>query len=205
MIKKQLRTLGHKAIVKEHKSHQEAFDEISEHPGVDRKLLADELSKIPSSGKLKATTSLRYTFIAALAILGGVRLLALVLLMIEGGMPNLGFLAILIALSVAVPVLGIYTALAGRVEHYTTTGVLLAISVFRAVSRGEIHIDWESLIFLLPLVIAFGLAFYIPTKLKTPYKRTVTNHFSDGKSQEKEHYYFEDTRYNETTILDNQL
>lgn len=204
MLKKQIRTLGHKAIVKENKSHQEAFDEISQTPGVDLKLLADELSKIPSSGKQKATAGLRYTFMGALLVLGGYRVLGIVLLMTDG-LPNIGFIAFIILLSIFVPVVGIYASLTRRVEHYTTTGILLGIAVFRSVSKGEIHVDINSLFYLLPVVIAFGLAFYIPTKLKTPYKRMVTNHFSDGKTQEKVSYYFEDTRFDGMDVLDRQF
>lgn len=204
MIKKQIRTLGYKSIVKENKSHQEAFDEISQSPGVDLKLLADELSKIPSSGKQKATASLRYTFIGALVVLGGYRVLGTLLLLTDG-VPDIGFMVFIILLSIFVPVIGIYTAISGRVEHYTTTGILLGMAVFRSVSKGEIHIDVNSLFFLLPVLIAFVLAFYIPTKLKTPYKRTVSNHFSDGQTQEKVNYHFEDTRFNAMDVLDRQF
>ncbi len=201
MTKKQIRSAGYKAIVKENKSHQEAFDDISSIQGVDQKLLADELSKIPSNGKQKSTSTLRYIFIAALILLAGMRILAIVLLGIDG---NIGgsIIMLLVLFGVVVPGIGIYAALVSKVELYMTTGIFLSISLFRSLTKGEITTDPETLIGLIPFAVAVALAFFIPTKLKTPYKRTVVEHFIDGKTNKKIEYIFEDTRLNQEDILD---
>lgn len=201
MIKKQMRILGHKAIVKNNKSHQEAFDELSQTEGVDRQLLADELSKIPSNGKQKSTTSLRYIFIAALGLLAALRILGIIVIGMEGSI-NMGLIALMVLFGVFVPVMGIYAALYAKVELYMTTGILLGISLFRSISRGELNTEPETLVSLIPFAVAMGLAFYIPLKLKTKNTRIITERFVDGKTVKKVDYEFEDTRMNESDILD---
>lgn len=201
MLKKQIRTLGHQAIVKEQRSHQETFDELSQTAGVDRQLLADELSKIPSNGKQGNTASLRYIFIAALALLGILRILSIILIGIEGSL-NMGLISLLVAFGVIVPGIGIYAALFGKSELYTTTGILLAISLFRSITRGELSAEPETWIALIPFAVAVGLAFYIPFKLKTPHKKVVSESYVDGKLVKKINYEFEDTRVSDSNILD---
>lgn len=201
MTKKQIRLAGYDAIVKENKSHQEAFDDITSTQGIDRKLVAQELSKIPSSGKQKSTSTLRYIFIAALALLAAMRILTIVLLGIEGNI-NGSIIGLLVLFGVVIPGVGIYAALFSKVELYMGTGIFLSVSLFRALMKGEMTADPETLIGLIPFAVAVALAFFIPTKLKTPYKRNVVEHYIDGKLNKKVEYVFEDTRLNQADILD---
>jgi hypothetical protein len=201
MLKKQIRTLGHKAIVKNNKSHQEAFDELSQNENIDKQLLANELSKIPSNGKQKSTASLRYIFIAALVLLAAIRIIGIIMIGMESSV-NMGLVYMLVAFGVLIPGLGVYAALFGKSELYMTTGILLGISLFRSVSRGELNVEPETLVALIPFAVAIGLAFFIPFKLKTPHKRVITESYVDGKLVKKVDYEFEDTRLNESDILD---
>ena len=199
-----MRTLGHKAIVKNNKSHQEAFDELSQKQGVNKQVLASELSKIPSNGKQKSTTALRYVFIATLVLLAAIRIVGIVLIGMESSV-NMGLMYMLIAFGVFIPGLGVYAALVGKSELYVTTGILLGVSLFRSVSGGELNLEPETLVALVPFAIAIGLAFFIPFKLKTPHRRVITESHVDGKLVRKVDYEFEDTRLNESDILDSKL
>lgn len=201
MLKKQIRTLGHKAIVKNNKSHQEAFDELSQNENIDKQLLANELSKIPSNGKQKSTASLRYIFIAALVLLAAIRIIGIIMIGMESSV-NMGLVYMLVTFGVLIPGLGVYAALFSKSELYMTTGILLGISLFRSVSRGELNVEPETLVALIPFAVAIGLSFFIPFKLKTPHKRVVTESYVDGKLVKKVDYEFEDTRLNESDILD---
>lgn len=201
MHKKQIRKIAYSSIVKENKSHQEAFDDISSTEGVDQKMLADELSKTPSNGKQKSTLTLRYIFIGALTILAALRIMAIVLLGMEGNI-NGSLIGIMVLFGVFVPGLGIYAALFSKVEFYMSTGIFLTISLFRSITRGEMNAEPETLIGLVPFAIAVALAFYIPTRLKTVYKREVTERSVDGKLNKEIVYIFEDTRLNQSDLLD---
>ena len=204
MTKKQLRSAGYKAIVKNHKSHQEAFDEINETPGIDQHLLAEELTKIPSSGKQQATTSLRYIFIVSLILIIAMRIYAIVVLGIEGGM-NPSLIGVLLLFGILIPGYGIYAALFSKSELYSMVGFLLILGIFRFVTRESFSADPITYIAYIPFAIAIGLAFFIPFKLKTPFKKTVSEHFIDGKMQHKTRYEFEDTRANQSDLLDSKF
>lgn len=204
MLKVQIRSHGHKAIVKNNKSHQEVFDELSQTEGVNLQLLADELSKIPSNGKQKSTGSLRYIFVAALVILAIMRILALVLIGMEGTL-DLGFLLFMLIIILIAPGIGIFAAFSGRAHSYMSCGILLLITLFQSIRRGELQMEPQALIVLIPFFLAIVLAFYIPTKLKTPYKRIETESYVDGKLVKKIDYAFEDTRVNESDILDSKF
>jgi hypothetical protein len=201
MIKSQIRNLGGKAIVKEKKSHQETFDELSQTPGVDQQFLAEELSKIPSSGKVKSTASLRYTFIACLAFLGVLRMVGIVMAQIEIRF-DLRFVLFVVILSLIAPAAGIYAALFHKIHFYRTAGILLIFGLYQSIKRGQLALEAESLLVLIPFAAAVFLAFYIPSKLKTPYKKSITENFKDGKLTKEADYVFEDTRMTESDILD---
>lgn len=204
MIRSQIRNLGGKAIVKNNKSHQETFDELSQTPGVDRQYLAQELSKIPSNGKQKSTASLRYTFIACLIFLAALRVLAIVMLQAEVAF-SLRFLGFIIIVALVVPVVGIYAALFHKIQYYQATGILLAFSLFQSIRRGELVMEVESLLVLVPFAGAVFLVFFIPSKMKTPFKKTVSEKYEDGKLVKKIDYVFEDTRVNESGLLDSKF
>lgn len=204
MTKKQLRSAGYKAIVKNHKSHQEAFDEISETPGIDRQLLADELTRIPSSGKQQSTTLLRYIFILALALIIAMRIYTIVIMGFGGGMTQ-SIIGVLILFGILLPGYGIYAALFSKSDLYSMVGILLLLGIVRFVTRELFTADPITYIAFIPFAVAIALAFYIPFKLKTPYKKTVSERFIDGKMQQKTHYEFEDTRANQSDLLDSKF
>ena len=201
ITKGHIRKAGYKAIVKENKSHQEAFDELSTSSSVDKKMLADELSKIPSSGRQNATSNLRSIFIGALVILIGLRLWGIVTVSLSGFL-DAGIILIMVLFSVFVPALGIYGALASKAQVYRTTGFLLGINIIRAISSGGIYGEPKALITFGFIAIAIGLAFYIPSQLKTGYKKVMTEHYKDGQLMKQVKYSFEDTRARQSDILD---
>ncbi|MFK7787299.1 MAG: hypothetical protein AB8B56_19405 [Crocinitomicaceae bacterium] len=204
MTASQIRNKGYAAIVKNNQSHQEVFDELTQTKGVDRDLLAEELSKIPSSGKQKSTASLRYIFVTCLAFIALLRLLAIVMVQIEGRV-DLLFLVFLSTIIIIVPVLGTYAALFHKNHLYTGTGLLLIVSLLRTIQHGELPMKLESLIVIIPFATSIFLAFHIQSKLKTAYKKTMTESYTDGKLVKKIDYVFEDTRVNESNLLDSEF
>lgn len=204
MTKKQIRAAGYNFIVKENKSHQETFDELSITNGIEKKMLADELSKIPSNGKQNSTSALRYIFIISLVLLAGLRIFGIIVLGMSTSM-NASVIGLLVFFGVIVPGIGIYGAIYAKVELYMTTGIFLTISLFRSITRGELNAEPETLLVMIPFFVAVALAFFIPTRLKTSYQRTVKEHFIDGKSQKKIAYEFEDTRASDSGLLDSNF
>jgi hypothetical protein len=204
MTKREIRKAGHLAIVKDGNSHQDAFDAIQAKGKVERNLLAEELSKIPSTGKLKSTLILRGIFIGALSLIIVARVISLVTIGLEGQF-NMGLLIGLVALGILVPVIGIYGALFAQPHLYYSTGMLVGLSIFRSLTNGEMVVSSEMIVILIPFFVAVVLAFFIPSKLKTPYKKSTSEHIIDGKSVKRMEYVFEDTRLNPTDLLDNHL
>lgn len=204
MTKREIIKAGRTAIIKNGKSHQEAFDEIKEIEKVERNMLAEELAKIPSSGKLKSTVILRGIFVAALVIIIALRVLSLLAI---GLNENINFALVLgiLALGIIVPVVGIYGALFARPNNYFPTGILMVVSVFRSMTQGEMTANTETFIVLIPFVVAAFLAFFIPSRLKTPFKKIVSEQFVDGKMVKRMEYVFEDTRLKPSEVLDSQL
>jgi len=204
MTAKEIRKLGHEAIIKENRSHQEVFDELSQKEGIDRELLAFELSKIPSNGKQKSSAVLRYFLIAFLLFIALLRIASIILIRMEGRV-DLLFLIFLLLIILIVPALGIYATLFHKVELYKTTGFLLILSLFQSIRRGELVIEQKSLIVIIPFIVGAFLAFYIPSRLKTPYKTTTTEKFVDGQLVKTTKYVFENTRIDESGLLDAEL
>lgn len=201
MTKKEIRKSGYSGIFKEGKSHQECFDELKDKNKNNLEELANELSKIPSNGKTKDTIILRNSFIVALLILILLRVVGIVIIGIEGNI-NTPILVSIVLLGIALPIYGIYGAIYGKTEAYYTTGIFLAISLLRGFGKGEINLEIESLVAIAPILYAIVMAYLIPYKYKTPYKKVLQKTETDGKGKSIIDYQFEDTRTSNEDILD---
>lgn len=204
MTKKEIRKSAHQSIFKNGLSHQECFDQLRDSNTSDLELLASEVSKIPSSGKTKRTAALRYTFIGFLVIIMLLRIMGIVVIGMEGDLdPKL--LVILVLLGIFLPVYGIYGALTGRVEIYFFTGIFLIVSTVRSFARNAVELDSDTLIGLIPVAAAVILSFLIPSKLKTPFKKSLSPVEFDGKTVNRTEYIFEDTRISREDVLDSTI
>lgn len=205
MTKRQIRKAAYHAIVKENKSHQEAFDELRKTRSIELDTLADEVSKIPSPTKQKNQQTLRYIFIGLLSLVIILRILA-VLVITSMENVNINLLLVAIVLGLVIPAVGIFGALTSRVELYQTTGILLILSVIRSFTSGPISTDPIDFIVLIPFLGAAVLAFYIPTRLKTNYSKKVLKQEVAGEVKTSLQFTFDSPKYStDNELIDTDL
>jgi hypothetical protein len=206
MTKRAIRKEAYKSIVKEGKSHQETYDNIKEKTEGKSKFIADEISKFPSSGKADETKTIRYVFIGLLVLVGIMRAAGLLVLNEEFNFP-MTVIAIGLLFSLLVPILGVFTALTHRVNNYNGVAILLALSILRSFRDENMVLDEITMIVLLPYIAVIALAFYIPSKLKTPYRIVNSAKTIEGKERNIPTIKFEDTRSrsNQSEVLDSGL
>lgn len=205
MSKRQAKKAAYKAIVKEGKSHQECYDSLRKEIKINAKDLAEEISKIPSTGKTNETATLRTFYLIILGIIIVLRALGAISLT-EGNF-ELPMILLFVAVGVVFPAYGIYGSVTRRIESYRSIAIILGLGIMRSFTRdaGE-HIGPETLYVLIPFVAAIALALYIPTKLKTPYTTTMSQvKMENGKTRNVVNYTFEDTRAVNDDILDSSL
>lgn len=180
MTRRELKKNAYRMIVKENKSHQDTFDELRRDQVNGPEELAEDISKIPSQEKQKQNQTLVYIYVGMLAL---VILLRIVGITLTFGIMNIeaNMLLVLIALGVILPAAGIFGALTRRQDSYRTIGILLIVSIARALTRGEVAADPLALIWLTPTAVAIALAFYIPTRLKTNFTKKLIQAEVDGK------------------------
>lgn len=192
LSKRELKKVAYQMILKEGKSHQEAFDNLRQTRSIPSDNLAELIAKIPSRQKLDERKVLNYIFIGLLIsviILRGLSLLGLGTMM---GM-DMRFLLIALFAALVVPGIGIYGALTGRTEIYFSTGILLLLTVLRTIGNKNFTNEPLDYVFFIPVVLAAGLAFYLPGKLKTNYKKTVGKKETDGEMKAVAVYKFEES------------
>lgn len=198
LTKRELKKAAYQMIFKEGKSHQEAFDNLRKTKSIASDDLAEMIAKIASRQKLKEQYVLNYIFIGLLAVIIILRGLSIVGL----GSTDMGILSIAFLIAFIVPGLGIYGALAGKTEFYFSTGALLLITMIRTITNQNFSNDPLNFVFAIPIVLASVLAFYLPSKLKTPYKKTIEQKEVDGVVKPRAIYQFEENRFFREDLLD---
>lgn len=161
----------YESIFKEGKSHQLTFDTLLGDTDMQPEMLAKAVSMVPSRAKREQWRIWNYIYIALLGAFCLLRMLAFFSWGFLGEMAMSQTL-ILILLSVWVPYLGIRAALTARMESYHTIGIVLIINVFQSfkiILLADPTI-WTGTIFALSIIF---LSFFLPFKLKTPYKQVV--------------------------------
>lgn len=205
MTRRQLKKAAYKAILKENKSHQETFDELVVKAEIEKEKLADDVSKVPSTIKMQEQKTLIYSYVAVLG---------LIIIMRGTTIAGFGFseqldlrlVGLMIILGMAVPALGIWASLTGRMDQLVSVGILLGISVLRSFTNGHVQIDSTILLFLIPVAVAIVLSFYLPTRMKTPYKKQINKEEIDGRTHTRVEYKFAATgRVQHPEIVDDIL
>lgn len=169
MTKKEVLKEAKQLIFKEQESHQAAFDNLKNGKSkLHNSELAEYLSKIPSVSKFKSVSNWRYIFITLLIVLIILRLLFFYVLMEEGALPAL---SIALIISLLIPAMGIVAALSHRVNLYRIVGIFIGLGLLRAIPQMIGAFDPWDLIGIVPAAIVVTLAFYIPEKMKTPFKK----------------------------------
>jgi hypothetical protein len=204
MTKRQLRKTARIRIISEGQSHQQVYEALKDEPGFTRDEIALELCKFPSEAKRAQNRGLVGIFIGILAIIVVLRLLGTFVIS-ESLKMNGPILLLVILIGVIAPVMGIVGAIQNRVEIYRAVGFLFVFSIFRSVKQLDTG-DAMTLIGFVPFVIAIGLAFWIPERLKTPYKRsTVTETDASGKERQVTQISFEATSGVNGDLLDSGI
>ncbi len=193
MTKRQLRKAAYNAIVKENKSHQEAFDELSQHSSVDLDELANELSQVPSPAKNSSQQLLRYTFIGVLILIIIIRILGILGLDYYMKLDPI-FLLLVIVLGLFAPVYGIVGVLTSRIYFYRSTAILIGLNLFRSLKDIQTGAEPITFLFFVPFLAAIVLGLFIPTKLKTNYTKTLIKEEKDGVSKSRYEYVFENNK-----------
>lgn len=182
-------------IQKENKSHQETFEQLkTEKTGLKRDELAEEISKIPSQQNIQKYKGLRYTFLSIMILIALAQLAALISVYLLGGQINSAVLILVLLIALVVPVLGITAVFKNQASLYRAAGGFMIYSAFRTFTDQGFSTDIFSIISLIIGASVIFLAFYIPYKLKTPYRK-ITKKGEDGKFRNQ--YFFD---ANEKTV-----
>lgn len=193
MTKRQLRKATYTAIVKENKSHQEAFDELSQNNSIDLDDLANELSQVPSPAKNDSQQLLRYTFIGVLILIIIIRILGILGLDYQMKLDPI-FLLLVIVIGLFAPVYGIVGVLTSRIYFYRSTAILIGLNLFRSLKDIQGGTEPITFLFFVPFVAAIALGLFIPTKLKTNYTKTKIKEEIDGNTRSGFVYVFENSK-----------
>lgn len=169
MNRYQTRTAVYKAIVKDGKSHQETFDDLSTKTTLDQKWLANEIAKFPTKNANEKQNVLRYIYMGLLVLAILLRLIW-IFSAYQVDQSNNSALVLLAALGILIPMIGIIGSIKRNIQSYTTIAIIGFINIFRTISYFQNTDNPLLLIGLFPYVGIIILALYIPTKLKTPYK-----------------------------------
>ncbi|MBI1835634.1 MAG: hypothetical protein HYR91_00060 [Flavobacteriia bacterium] len=190
MTKRQLKKEIYTSIVKEGKTHQETFDKLRFEKGLGLEFIAEEVAKIPSKFKSEKYKNLIYIYIGALVLAVIIRLLTVFAISntLSLGSPIIFLLLIVVLI---VPAFGIYAALTSRIDGYKSVGMLLILSILRSLKElGNVDLT-SYIIGLIPIVVAIILAFYIPTKLKMGYQKSIRKVDENSELKSFWEYHFE--------------
>jgi len=105
-----------------------------------------------------------------------------------------------------VPGMAIYSIMTGRNEWVKSAGILMALAVFRSFTRSTEKLDEIGMLFLIPIVAAIILSFFIPHKMKMEYN--VIEHKPEESENTKGSISirFEEEKLNTNSeVLDDQL
>ena len=201
MTRRQTQKAIYASVVKDGKSHQETFDALKEENYSDLDALANEIVKVPTSGKIAENKSLIYTYIGLMGFILLLKALG-VYILLEAVTANPAILIGAVALGILVPALAIYGAITNRHQFYFVTSMLLILGLIRGVTSGGFNNDMETLIILAITIIAITLGFVIPYKLKSKYEKTTKKETTEEKTRTIFVYTFEDTRVGNRDVLD---
>ncbi|MFT6922254.1 MAG: hypothetical protein ACJA1C_001256 [Crocinitomicaceae bacterium] len=199
MGKLKTRRAAHDLIFKENKSHQEAFDTLSKEISGSKEGLAGEVSAIPSKAQYDRIKILIYIYVAFLSIVLILRSIGIYFVAQDIEQPVI--LLLLVALGIFLPVLGIFGALTARMEIFKSVGILMAMNIFRSISNSG-GLDELTLYVTIGLfAVCAGLAFFIPTRINTPFTKQLVETEIDGETKNSMQYTFETTNRNENNEL----
>lgn len=170
MTKRQLKKSAREKIVLQGKTHRETFEELKGTPGFSQTEIADELAKVPSQIKREQNRILQWIYIGAVCLIVLLRLLGIVTI---GQELNGAALLLLLAIGFLVPGIAIFSAVTYRMDAYRSVAILFILSVVRSFRQLDVT-DPISLVVLAIHVVAIGLAFWIPERMKTPYTSSVS-------------------------------
>lgn len=169
MNKFKTRKAIYNSIVRENRSHQETFDDLSQKTSCELKWLADEIAKYPSKSRNEQHKVLRYIYIGLLSLAIILRVVW-TLSIVQFNIINNSAIVLLIALGVLIPLMGIIGSFKRNIQSYTSMAIISFINIFKSISYFENSDNPLLLIGLFPYVGIIILALYIPSQLKTPYK-----------------------------------
>jgi hypothetical protein len=200
MNKRKIKKRGYELIVKSNQSHTVAFESMKSTTS-DLKELADIISAIPSSGKQKETVILRSVFVGLLLILALLRTVAVLTTFLSGNM-DVPITTLILLIGLFVPALGIIAVFRRQVEYYYLTGILLVLSLSRSLRAKYFEGDYTIWFVIGLMILTVALAFFIPSKLRTPYTTSVVHTDDNGEYRNVTEYHFKDTRLKREGILD---
>jgi NADH:ubiquinone oxidoreductase subunit K len=117
---------------------------------------------------------------------------------------DMKFILIAVFAALVVPGIGIYGALTAKVELYLSTGILLLLTLLRTVANKNFSHEPLDYIFFIPVLAAAAIAFYLPYKLKIPYKKAVEQKYVGTELKSMAVYQFEESRLTSNLdLLDN--
>lgn len=192
MTKRQTKKAIYQAIVKDGKSHQQAFDELKSSSEMDLESLANEVSKVPSAAKNEQFKTLVYSYVILLGVIIVLRALG-VFGLFYGQNINMNLILLFIALGIVFPVMGIVGALTFRIDSYRSIAIIMILGIVRSFNKEVIDaIDIYFILTLIPFLAVIILAFIIPTKLKTEYTKKVNKTESEGKVKTSLSFVFDE-------------
>ena len=207
MTKRKIKKAVVAGLIKENKSHQEVFDHLKSECSDNLDVLAEEIAKIPSVNKQNKNKNLVYTYVALLGLVIILRSLNVIGLALLGTIST-NFILLMIAISVIIPILGIYGAMTRRTDSYKVVSFILIMSIVRSIPNASKGVGFDSttLLSLIPLLVAIGLGFYIPSRLKMNYSKKLVKTDVDGKTMKHTEYVFEsDGLISNDDLLDTEI
>ncbi len=201
MSRLKTRKAAHKLIFKENKSHQEAFDILSKEISGSKEALAGEVSAIPSKTQYDRIKILIYIYVAFLSIVLILRSIGIYFVAQDIEQPVI--LLLLIVLGIFLPVFGIFGAITARMEIFKSVGILMAMNILRSLRSFKELDGWPEYVTIGFFVACAALAFFIPTRIKTPFTKKLVETEIDGNTKNVMEYTFEEVgRDDDNELLD---
>lgn len=201
MTKRQITKEAYRRIVKENESHQTVYDDLKTQTKVGWDEVAKIVGNTPSQYKREQNKGLVYTYVALMGVIIILRSLGIFVLVGNGNAP---MLLLFVALGLVVPAIGIYGAMTYRIPIYYSTAGLLAIGLFRSISKESGFMDNPiNLIVLIPFVAVIVLSLVLPYRLKTDHKMKVVEVDVDGVKKKTQKVVFEtEDTFSTSDVLD---
>jgi hypothetical protein len=170
MTKRQLRKAAWESIVKQDKTHRQTYAELRQTEGFAQLEIAEIIAKMPSRAKREQNRVLQWIFIGFVSL---IVLLRVSVIVVSGQSLAAPALLLLVALGILIPGIAIFCAATYRMDGYRSAAFLFIISILRSVQKLDLS-DPLHIAVIAVYVAAIALAFWIPERMKTPYKSSVT-------------------------------